>query len=63
MLKIIKIILSIIFIFLITATAWFTFLEFQHSQTLDESLVSDLTTQLDIVQINKAVGKITPEAK
>lgn len=55
-----RIIIILVLIGLIIATISFTFLQIQISQTLDEALVADLTTQLDIKLIDQIIQKIFP---
>jgi len=56
--QIMKIIAAIVLIFIVAATTGFTYLQITRSQTLDENLVSNLTTQLDTRTIDQAISKI-----
>lgn len=57
--RIIRLVTLITLLGLIAATLGFTYLKLQRSQTLDETLVSNLTTQLDTRAIDQAVTKIS----
>lgn len=59
--QLIKIIAALILSSIAVATIGFTYLQIQRSQALDESLVSDLTTQLNTIIINQAIQKIDPK--
>ena len=59
MIRLIKIITAIILAAIISATVGFTYLQIQRGQTIDQGLVSDLTTQLETTLIDKAIDKTT----
>lgn len=61
--QLIKIIAALILSFIVVATIGFTYLQIQRSQALDESLVSDLTTQLNTIIIDQAIQKIEPASE
>jgi len=59
----VKIIVGLFLSALIGSTIWFTSLQLQRSNTLDEALVSDLTTKLDTNVINQAVNRISSKTE
>ena len=59
--QLIKLISTIFLLSLIGGTLWFSLTQYQKSQTVDEALVSGLTTRLDTRTLDQAIEKITPE--
>ncbi|MBI2009583.1 MAG: hypothetical protein HYS86_00240 [Candidatus Chisholmbacteria bacterium] len=59
--SLVKIIALIFLTALIAATLWFSLTQYQKSQTVDEALVSNLTTRLDTRTLDQAIEKITPQ--
>ncbi len=58
--QIIKIFTSIILTAFVLGSLGFTYLQIHRSSTLDQALVSDLTTQLNTSAIDKAINNLTP---
>ena len=61
--RLIRIIVTIVLGFIVAGTLGFTYLQIQRTQTLDEGLVSDLTTQLDKAVIDQAIERISNESQ
>ena len=57
--KILKAVTIFVLLTIILLTAIFSYLQIQKSSLVDETLVSNLTTQLDTVSIDKAINTIS----
>lgn len=56
----IRLIATIFLTLLVAGTLWFSFMQYQKSQMVDEALVSGLTTRLDVKTLDQAIERITP---
>lgn len=46
---------------IVGATIWFCAVQYNKSHTLDETLISNLTTRLDVRAIDQSISNISPE--
>ena len=56
--QLVNLIISLVLALVVISTAMFAYMQIKRSQTIDESLVSSLTTKLETALIQQVITKI-----